>query len=1713
MGALGKTKTLKGLALLLALLLLISLMGIGSMLAAGTGSISGKVTNSQGLDLGGITVSATPVSFPGDPVSTMTQPDGTYYIGGLDAGTYAVDFIPVGYNYVEEWYNDKSDYGSATPITVGTGNTPNINAILQSGAIITGQVTDDQQTPLPLQGVSVKAEPVDGSGNPDISRVSIPGTTDSSGNYTIMGLAPGFYKVSFNKQSSGYALQYYNDKLGFSGANVLTATSGGTLSNINARLHRGGAISGTVRDDALNPKGYAFVKAMPIDAFGNRDTQRPELSTRTAPNGTYAISGLGAGGYKVFFLVEGENFAVQYYNDRPDFASASILTIDPDSLISNVDAQMHPGGIFSGKVSDSTDPVPGVVVSAKPVDAGGNPDPNREELSAQTYFNGVDAVYEIMGLTPGTYKVEFDGTSLNYERQYYNLKSDLASANIVTATSGGTVPNINAVIRTGSRIMGRVTDDVAPTPNGLANVTVSAIPVDAGGNEDPTRVGGSAVSDATGNYAIAGLFAGDYKVFFSAGGQNFSPQYYNDKVAFALAEIVTLGTAADRTGVDARMHAGSTIAGLVTDGSSNPLGGISVTVLPVDETGEIDPGRQIVKIYSMPDGYYQALGLVLGEYKILFEDEDRFYAPEYYDSVVAFTDATAVEVTSLGQSITGKDAQLAVGGAIEGTVRTEGGSPVSGVYLSATTTDTPGGYALTDSNGVYRISGLADASYKVSSYNEKGYVDRFFSGASTVETATAVGITGGSTQSSIDFSLPSVAADSYEADNDQASAKPIAKDGSAQDRTSTPADVDYASFSGLAGMRYVVTLANAEGQSQITLINGTLKKNSFKLDLVNSSGTVVESREGFTGSGSIDWTATASGTYYARVTFNGQGAGRYDLSVTEIDIPPASPTGLSVGDRPGDHGGAIDLSWTAPNAADLNHYDIYRSSAPEGPFAPAGQTSQVSFTDTGLTNGLTYYYYVVAVDDGGLNSPATGTGSASPADNLPPGAPWGLTVTDHPSDHGGSLDLAWNAPTDDPNLAGYNIYRGTSPGSYPTKVNGPLVTGTTYTDTGLVNGTTYYYIVKAVDSLGNGSPNSNESSRPPADNLAPDAPTGLNAVLQSGSVVLSWTAPTNDPNLAGYKIERTLSGTGNWIQIGTSTTNGFSHPVTLPDQGNTWSYRVRAHDAANNDSGYSNTASILVPDSTAPTVPSDLAVARSGSNLDLTWTASTDNVAVAGYRIERSTSQTTGFEEIGTGATATYSDSTAAADVRYYYRVRAYDTDGNNSGYSNTADGIVDTLAPSVPGTPTATLVGFTVNLSWAASTDNVGVTAYIVEKSENQTDWTELGTSQTTTFGYELPAQDKTKFLYYRIKARDAAGNTSAASASVKVKAKKHTVNDSTGDGKSDIIGFYNYGNKTSGAWVFNAMGSANPAGVTFNPISWWKSAPGYFDSSKVKMVTGDFDGDAMTDVMALYNYGGTTSALWLWKSTGTGYSEPTQVFHSAGWVWNSTKLVSGDFNGDGKEELFAFYTYGGTHTGVYVFEQNAQGNFTYRQVFDSPYWDWTKTRLLSAKGEDKAKVVAAYNYGGTQTGLWVFELDGAGKLKYPVLSFFSAYWDFSKTSFLTGDVEGDGLTDVMALYNYGGTHTGVFEFKATGQPGDKAYAYPAFIYESTQWDYAKSTFIPGDFNADGKSDAGAIYNYGGGTMGIWVFVSNGTKLADPVRVYLSTAWNSWATTWLMPY
>jgi len=177
--------------------------------------------------------------------------------------------------------------------------------------------------------------------------------------------------------------------------------------------------------------------------------------------------------------------------------------------------------------------------------------------------------------------------------------------------------------------------------------------------------------------------------------------------------------------------------------------------------------------------------------------------------------------------------------------------------------------------------------------------------------------------------------------------------------------------------------------------------------------------------------------------------------------PPAAPSALTAVAGPGQ----VSLSWNASPGA--TSYDIKRSTTSGGPYTQTNTATTVSFVDTSVTNGTTYYYVVTAVNSSGQSGDSNQASATPTAAGPPP--PTGLTAVAET----GEVSLSWTASR---GATSYDIKRSTTSGSRYTQIG--TVTTNRYVDTSVTNGTTYYYVVTAVNSSGQSS-DSNQASATP----------------------------------------------------------------------------------------------------------------------------------------------------------------------------------------------------------------------------------------------------------------------------------------------------------------------------------------------------------------------------------------------------------------------------------------------------------------------------------------------------------------------------------------------------------------------------------------------------------------------------------------------------------
>jgi chitodextrinase len=544
---------------------------------------------------------------------------------------------------------------------------------------------------------------------------------------------------------------------------------------------------------------------------------------------------------------------------------------------------------------------------------------------------------------------------------------------------------------------------------------------------------------------------------------------------------------------------------------------------------------------------------------------------------------------------------------------------------------------------------------------------------------------------------------------------------------------------------------------------------------------------------SYDWTfAPEQGQ-----TFTDSGTTACHGATSDV-VAPTVPSNLGANAVTG---GRVDLSWSpsTDNVA-VGGYRVYRDGV------QIGTTTATTYSDTTAVPGSSYSYQVAAYDtSANVSALSSAVPVQTPPDNVPPTTPTGLVALAAGSTE---VDLSWSPSSDDVRVAGYTILRG--------GVQIGTSTDPSYADLTVQASTGYSYTVLAYDASGNVSAQSNVATvmtpapptalmfTPSADTFVEaDKPTtnyGSDTAIGTdnspikrilltfpvygigGRQVLSAKLRLYcvDPSGFGGSFHRVANTS--WSESGVTWNNAPTGDATALDElgsvsTGTWyevdvtslvqgdgTFSIDATSTSSNGADYASKegAAGLAPqlvvtttaasiDTTAPSVPTGLSASAAGATLvNLAWAQSTDDVGVAGYRIYRDAVQ------IGSSATTSFADTTVLPVSTYSYSVSAFDAAGNESGRSatSTATTPADTTAPSAPTSLTATASGATqVDLSWSASSDDVGVASYEIDRNGAP-----LGTASTTSFT-DTSAQPSTTYTY-TVAALDAAGNRSPDSA-----------------------------------------------------------------------------------------------------------------------------------------------------------------------------------------------------------------------------------------------------------------------------------------------------------------------------------------------------------------
>ncbi|MCW2920659.1 MAG: Conserved putative secreted protein [Thermoleophilia bacterium] len=465
---------------------------------------------------------------------------------------------------------------------------------------------------------------------------------------------------------------------------------------------------------------------------------------------------------------------------------------------------------------------------------------------------------------------------------------------------------------------------------------------------------------------------------------------------------------------------------------------------------------------------------------------------------------------------------------------------------------------------------------------------------------------------------------------------------------------------------------------------------------------------------------------------------------------PDMPSGLSITSTVGN---VPTVSWNpVPGAADY----VVTAELTAGVHTEQAIVSGTTFAVTGFPFGVSgRAIRVSARDESGNRSSFAGTtfSTGTAPDTQSPGAP--VLVTRSTIFNTSVAGIDWNGPADS-DIAGYRVLAARQSTPFEYQVAATTNASTTIADAvGLVPGTAYNITVETFDTSGYVTrANSTFPVITNADGAAPTTPTGLVASSQTPtSIRLDWAASTDDSGVASYRVYQTSPNAGVVATVTHPTAN-----VTISGLAASTSYTfdVQAVDVADVVSAHSSSVTTSTtasgPDNTPPTTPGTPTASNlAGHGVTLTWTASTDAVGVAGYRVEQ-TAPVIAQPVLTTTTGLTYDVAPLIDATTYTFRVVAFDAAGNQTPSSTrtiaTPDVTApDQLAPIAVGTRTSS----TIQLSWSTPFDNVGVTGYRVRNGASLL-YSPTGTNQIVANLAPLTPYT------FAIEARDLAGNWSTA-------------------------------------------------------------------------------------------------------------------------------------------------------------------------------------------------------------------------------------------------------------------------------------------------------------------------------------------------------------------
>ena len=500
------------------------------------------------------------------------------------------------------------------------------------------------------------------------------------------------------------------------------------------------SISGTVRAAVDG----APLAGATVEAFLTPNVTTPTATATTAGDGTYTLSGLAAGTYKVAFTANNGAYQDQWYWSAQTATDAQPLTLASGDSTPFIDGYLADATTsLTGTVYDfNSRPIQGVTVGMYSTGDPAHP--------VYTTLTGLNGTYTFTGIAPGTYLLRYTGDSDLFADDWYFNASSPAGAFPITINPGdhdtGYDQHLSDVT---TSLSGAVYASDSVTPISGATVGLYA-------TTNTTAAVATTVTAADGSYQFTGIAPGTYKLHFSADPSRYLPQWYFNSTDPEGAFAIDIGPGTHNSGWNVYLSDATTsLDGVVyAPDDVTPISGATVGLYSASDTN-----TPVATTATAADGSYHFAGMAPGTYKLHVSADPSRYLPQWYFNSTDPEGAFAIDIGpgthNTGWNFQLSDATMSIGGNV---FDQSFSAPLKGATVQLFASANPAAALATTTtagDGSFLFPSLAAGNYLVEFTDAPLFSPQWYSFATDPGNATEIVLTPGQHPTAFGYLTPS----------------------------------------------------------------------------------------------------------------------------------------------------------------------------------------------------------------------------------------------------------------------------------------------------------------------------------------------------------------------------------------------------------------------------------------------------------------------------------------------------------------------------------------------------------------------------------------------------------------------------------------------------------------------------------------------------------------------------------------------------------------------------------------------------------------------------------------------------------------------------------------------------------------------------------------------------------------------------------------------